>query len=165
MSELHDCTDGLIALARGEGIVFGDRELYFTCTSGGPRKLGQVLRYRPSRFEGDPREARDPGRLQLFVQPADPRVMKMCDNLVIAPSGHLVVCEDKPSDDGADYLRGITPDGKVYAMGRLAVEDTAASPTELAGVCFSPDGTTMFVNSYWPGVTLAITGPWSSFRR
>ena len=32
--------------------------------------------------------------------------------------------------------------------------------TELAGICFSPDGTTMFVNAYWPGATLAITGPW-----
>ena len=31
---------------------------------------------------------------------------------------------------------------------------------ELAGVCFSPDGTTLFVNIYDPGITLAITGPW-----
>ena len=64
---------GAAWFARGEGIVAGDGEFYFTCTSGGPGQLGQVLRYRPSRFEGDPREAGEPGRLQLFVQPTDPR--------------------------------------------------------------------------------------------
>jgi secreted PhoX family phosphatase len=51
-------------------------------------------------------------------------------------------------------------------MGRNATPgggDVAAN-SELAGVCFSPDGTTMFVNVYFPGVTLAITGPWSRFR-
>ena len=36
--------------------------------------------------------------------------------------------------------------------------------TELAGVCFSPDGTTLFLNAYFPGTTLAITGPWARFR-
>ncbi|WP_293678819.1 alkaline phosphatase PhoX [uncultured Phenylobacterium sp.] len=154
---------GAAWFARGEGIVFGDGELYFTCTSGGPGRLGQVLRYRPSRFEGDPREATEPGRLQLFLQPTDPRVMKMCDNLVIAPNGHLVICEDKTLADGANYLRGVTPEGKVYAMGRLVVAEGVPA-TELAGACFSPDGTTLFVNSYWPGFTLAITGPWDRFR-
>ena len=155
---------GAAWFARGEGIVFGEGEFYFTCTTGGPNQLGQILRYRPSRFEGDPREAGEPGRLQLFVQPTDPQVMKMCDNLVVSPSGHLIVCEDKGVQDGGDYLRGVTPDGKIYALGRLPLEAGAASTTELAGVCFSPDGATLFVNSYWPGVTLAITGPWSSFR-
>ncbi len=32
--------------------------------------------------------------------------------------------------------------------------------TELARVCFSPDGRTMYVNAYSPGRTLAIRGPW-----
>lgn len=155
---------GAAWFARGEGIVFGEGELYFACTSGGPKQLGQILRYRPSRFEGDPREAGEPGRLQLFVEPTDPRVMKMCDNLVLSPAGHLIVCEDKHVQDGTDYLRGVTPDGKVYALGRLWLEPGTMSATELAGVCFSPDGSTLFVNSYWPGVTLAIRGPWGSFR-
>lgn len=155
---------GAAWFARGEGIVFGEGELYFTCTSGGPKTLGQVLRYRPSRFEGDPREADEPGRLQLFVEPTDPRVMKMCDNLVLSPAGHLVVCEDKLPIDGADYLRGITPDGKIYALGRLVNTAGPLSATELAGVCFSPDGSTLFVNSYSPGLTFAITGPWDRFR-
>ena len=34
--------------------------------------------------------------------------------------------------------------------------------SELAGVCFSPDGSTLFVNiQHDPGLTLAITGPWN----
>nr|MBP9232599.1 DUF839 domain-containing protein [Phenylobacterium sp.] len=39
-----------------------------------------------------------------------------------------------------------------------------AANAELAGICFSPDGTTMFINIYAPGVTLAVTGPWASFK-
>nr|MBA3847962.1 DUF839 domain-containing protein [Planctomycetota bacterium] len=29
-----------------------------------------------------------------------------------------------------------------------------------AGACFSPDGTTLFVNIQSPTTTIAITGPW-----
>lgn len=157
---------GAAWFARGEGVHHGQGELYFTCTSGGPRKLGQIMRYKPSRFEGDPREKDEPGKLQLFVQPDDKRVMQMCDNLAVAPWGHLVVCEDKAERNGVNYLKGVTPDGKVYAIGRQAqpgISDVGAN-TELAGACFSPDGTTLFVNAYWPGLTLAITGPWGRFR-
>lgn len=157
---------GAAWFARGEGIHFGNGELYFTCTSGGPRRLGQILRYTPSRFEGDAREAGEPGKLQLFLESTDNRVMSMCDNLAVAPWGHLMVCEDKVEPLGVNFLRGVTPEGKVYAMGKLvrSLGDGAFPTTELAGVCFSPDGTTMFVNAYAPGKTLAITGPWGRLR-
>lgn len=153
---------GAAWFARGEGIFFGEGKLYFTCTSGGPKRLGQVLRYKPSRFEGDPREASEPGRMQLFVEPTDPKVMNMCDNLAIGPNGHLVVCEDKIELKGVNYLKGITPEGKVYTMGGLVrgASDGPMPTTELAGVCWSPDGSTLFVNAYWPGATIAVTGPW-----
>ena len=35
---------------------------------------------------------------------------------------------------------------------------------EFCGACFSPDGTTLFVNIQRPGLTLAITGPWGNLR-
>jgi secreted PhoX family phosphatase len=35
---------------------------------------------------------------------------------------------------------------------------------EFCGACFSPDGTTLFVNIQQPGLTLAITGPWQTLR-
>lgn len=150
--------------ARGEGIYFGKGELYFTCTSGGPKFHGQVLRYVPSPDEGRPGEADRPGRLQLFVEPSDIRFMEMADNIVIAPWGHIIACEDKQG--GTNYLRGITPAGQVYVMGRNAQMGTGKvrGASELAGACFSPDGSTLFVNIYTPGCTLAITGPWDSFK-
>ncbi|HEY3696179.1 alkaline phosphatase PhoX [Phenylobacterium sp.] len=154
---------GAAWFARGEGIHFGDGELYFACTSGGPDARGQIMRYRPSAAEGQAGEAAAPGRIQLFCQPADPRLMEMCDNVAVSPWGHLFVCEDKTG--GVNYLRAVTPVGQIYTVGRNARPgggDVAAT-SELAGVCFSPDGTTLFVNVYSPGVTLAITGPWSRF--
>ena len=157
---------GAALVCRGEGLHFGKGELYLTATQGGPTRLGQILRYKPSPFEGDAREKDEPGRLQLFVEPRDKQVLHMCDNLTVAPWGHLIVCEDKFDRGGVNYLRAVTPEGKVYTIGRQAQPGTSdvGANTELAGACFSPDGTTLFVNVYWPGMTLAITGPWSRFR-
>lgn len=153
---------GAAFFARGEGVFFGAGELFFTCTSGGRGRLGQIMRYTPSRFEGQAGERDEPGKLQLFVESTDKSVMMMPDNLAIAPWGHLIVCEDKAEAGAVNYLKGVTPSGRTYTIGRQAMpgaSDVGAN-TELAGICFSPDGTTMFVNTYWPGATLAITGPW-----
>lgn len=148
---------GAVLFARGEGIHMGDGELFFCCTNGGAKRLGQVMRYRPSRFEGQSGESREPGRLQNFVESPDLTVLNFGDNLTVAPNGHLIICEDQYTQNVDNHLRGITPRGEVYDFARLREQ------TELAGACFSPDGTTMFVNVFSPGKTLAITGPWGSF--
>ncbi len=51
-------------------------------------------------------------------------------------------------------------------MGRNAwpAGGDVAGTSELAGACFSPDGSTLFLNIYYPGVTLVITGPWANFK-
>ena len=69
--------------------------------------------------------------------------------------GHapVIVCEDTAGHCG---LVGIRPDGSQYAIG-----DNAYSKSEMAGVCFSPDGETLFVNIQYPGMTIAITGDWA----
>jgi secreted PhoX family phosphatase len=90
------------------------------------------------------------------VESADPSTLNYADNLVVAPTGHLVLCEDQGSAIVDNHLRGVTPDGAVYPLARLHEQ------TELAGACFSPDGATMFVNLYRPARTLAISGPWTS---
>lgn len=149
---------GALLFARGEGIHFGDDELYFCCTSGGAAALGQVMRYKPSRFEGQPAERSEPGRLQIFVESTDPAQFNFGDNLTVAPNGHLIVCEDQYTEIVDNYLRGVTPSGDLYPFARLRTQ------TELAGACFSPDGSTLFVNLYSPGKTLAITGPWAEFQ-
>ncbi|MDB5667413.1 MAG: hypothetical protein JWL74_363 [Alphaproteobacteria bacterium] len=145
---------GAVLFARGEGLWFGDRELFIACTSGGATKLGQILRYRPSRFEGQSSEAGEPGRLNNFVESTHPDMLNYGDNVTVAPNGHLIVCEDQYTAVSRNHLRGITPQGAVYPLALLHVR------TELAGACFSADGSTLFVNIYSPGRTLAISGPW-----
>ena len=137
---------GAALFARGEGIWMGDGEMYFCATSGGVAEKGQVFRLRP-RTDG-------PDRLQLFYESADQAEYFYGDNLTIAPSGHLIVCEDNYHGEIPNRLVGISPAGESYIL--------AASnlPTEWAGACFSPDGRTLFVNLYSPTRTLAITGPW-----
>jgi uncharacterized protein len=148
---------GAAVFARGEGVHHGNDAIYFCCTSGGAARQGQVMRYVPSPREGRRDETREPGRLELFVESRDPRVMDYADNLTVAPNGHLILCEDR-SDNEINHLKGVTPQGLIYTLARLRWD------TELAGACFSPDGSVLFVNVYQPGRTLAITGPWSALR-
>lgn len=143
---------GAALFARGEGLTWGDGELYATCTSGGPSEFGQIVRLVPGR-DG----ARD--RIQLFLESGDDRVYDYGDNLTVTPWGDLLVCEDRYSEE-AIHLRAITPDGRAYTVARNAYEGNG----EFCGVCVSPDGSTVFLNIQKPGITLAITGPWSSLR-
>lgn len=144
---------GATIFARGEGIHGGDGELYFTCTSGGPARRGQIMRYRPSPAEGTAGEAVRPGRLQLFLESTDPEHFSFGDNLSVAPNGDLIVCEDRRGAKPDNWLRGVTPEGQVYPFARV----TAA--TKVSGVCFAPDGKTMFLNLYSPARTIAVRGP------
>jgi hypothetical protein len=50
---------------------------------------------------------------------------------------------------------GLTSGGELYPLAHNALNNS-----EFAGVCFSPNGQTMFLNIYRPSVTLAIWGPW-----
>lgn len=150
---------GAVRFARGEGVHFGTGELYFTCTSGGAAKIGQIMRYAPSAAEGRAGEKDAPGRLQLFLESVDSKQFDFADNITVAPWNHLILCEDKYTLAPFNHLKGITPDGRNYIIGRNVHSERA----ELAGACFSPDGSTLFVNIYAPGMTLAITGPWERF--
>lgn len=137
---------GCTVFARGEGIWMGDGEFYFTATSGGPAKEGQIFRLRPSMHGAD--------ILDLFYESPAQAEYSYGDNLTIAPDGELIVCEDQYTEGAVNHLRGITADGRAYPFARLTM------PTEPAGACFSPDGRVLFVNAYAPTRTLAITGPW-----
>lgn len=147
---------GAALFARGEGIYWGNNELYFCCTNGGPENLGQVMRYQPSPGEGKNDETKMPGKLQLFFESYDKNTFGLGDNLTVAPNGHLIVCEDH-YDKTVNHIRGISPKGELYNLAKLIVD------SETAGACFSPDGGTLFVNIQSPTKTLAITGPWDKF--
>ncbi|MFE1325534.1 PhoX family protein [Streptomyces sp. NPDC058735] len=142
-----------------EGCYWGGRSVYFVSSfahsaegSAGDH-YGQIWRYDPERR-----------RLTLvIVFGADTDVQlpgESPDNICLAPSGGLMVCED---GGGAQHVFGVTRRGEVYPMARNRQNTgTPEEPEwgEFAGVTFSPDGDTMYVNCYTPGTTFAVTGPW-----
>ncbi|MEA1787431.1 DUF839 domain-containing protein [Arenibacter sp. GZD96] len=152
---LRGRNQGAAVFARGEGMWYGNNEIYFACTNGGKKNLGQVFKYIPSPNEGTDAEDNAPGKLVLFAESDDFDTLKNCDNLTIAPWGDVILCEDHPDA----YIRGITPNGKAYTIAR-----NIFSKSELAGACFSPSGKYLFVNIQEEGLTLAISGPWETLR-
>lgn len=144
---------GATRFARGEGMWFGENEFYFACTSGGSKKNGQIFKYKVSKAEGTTNEMENPSKLVLFIQPDNGDLMQYCDNLTIAPWGDVILCEDTRSP----RVIGITPEGKLYPIAH-----NVGHKSEFAGACFSPDGSTLFVNIQDAGLTIAIKGPWSN---
>jgi len=149
---LRGADAGAAVFARGEGLCFTGTEFVITATIGGPDQLGQVFVYRPSPREGLPDEQSEPGRLSLLAQATTRSLLRHADNVTMGPWGDLLVCEDTANHCG---LVGIRPDGKQYPLA-----DNAYTNSELAGVCFSPDESVMFLNIQDRGLTLAVTGPW-----
>jgi uncharacterized protein len=143
---------GAAIFARGEGICLAGDKLAFNCTIGGPDRLGQVFIYTPSQHEGTADEKTHPGTLHLLAESTPRSLLRNADNITASPWGDLIICEDTADHCG---LVGIRPDGGQYALA-----DNAYTGSELAGICFSPDGAVMFVNIQYRGLTLAITGPW-----
>ncbi|NJN85845.1 MAG: DUF839 domain-containing protein [Leptolyngbyaceae cyanobacterium SL_7_1] len=135
---------GATQFSRGEGICYSNGTFYFVCTNGGNQPYGQVWRYQP----GNSIEAG--GTLELFIQPDNQAAIDLPDNLIMAPWGDLLLCED---GEGEQRVIGVTPQGDLYPFARNALNGA-----EFAGVCFSPDGSTMFLNIYNPGLTLAVWG-------
>lgn len=143
---------GAAVFARGEGAWWGNDSAYFAMTNGGRRNAGQIFRYRPSPYEATSREHDAPGLIELFAEPNDTALLSNCDNLTVAPWGDLILCEDT---SGMCRIVGVTPGGEFYVLAAMV-----GSTSELAGACFSPDGSTLFANVQRLGFTVAITGPW-----
>ncbi len=118
---------------RGEGIWWFDGEIYFTATTN-----GQVFKLVPSAAGGT---------LTLVADS-----LRGPDNITVAPWGDLFVAEDTSGDN---YIKVVDAQGNVGQFARNAVAQSA----EIAGVCFSPDGTVLFANLQKSGHTLAIRGP------
>ena len=133
---------------RLEGCLYGRGKIFFTSTSGGDRKLGQVWEYTPgSETNG--------GTLTLLLEPSDPNLLNMPDNLCLTRRGGLVICED---NSAAVHLKLFSSDGEMTNLAKNVIPGFESR--EFAGVTFTPDGETLFVNIQVPGFTFAIWGPW-----
>jgi uncharacterized protein len=161
---------GAAKFNRLEGCWYTRGSVFFVSTSGGDKKSGDVNSDGYKEGYGQIWQYRI-RRRQLILHYESPggEVMDSPDNLTVTPRGGLMVCEDDASDaDAPDGNRviGISPNGRAFAFA-----ENVYSASELAGVCFSPDGDTVFVNLYGEstgtpaqhagkGMTCAITGPW-----
>ncbi|MFE6822788.1 alkaline phosphatase PhoX [Streptomyces sp. NPDC057690] len=150
---------GITHAQKLEGCYWGGRCVYFVSSfargadGSAADHFGQIWRYDPKLR-----------RLTLVIAFGPDTDIQLPgespDNICLAPSGGLMVCED---GNGAQHVFGVTRGGEVYAMARGRQNiGTPQAPEwgEFAGVTFSPDGDTMYVNCYTPGTTFAVTGPW-----
>ena len=83
---------GASIFSGGEGIICTNNanaqsEIFFTCKSGGPAKLGQMWKYSPST-----------GSISLFYESTSSKDFWNGDNINITPWGDLIICEDNKSN-------------------------------------------------------------------
>jgi uncharacterized protein len=142
---------GAALFRRGEGMVFDRGSVYVCATTGGPASAGQIFKLTPGKSGLH-------DRLELAAESTSTDQLDMPDNLAVAPWGDVIVAEDGSS--AHKYVRGIRPDGRIYDIAR-----NANGSGEIAGVCFAPDGRSLFFNMYREGLTVAVTGPFSSLSR
>lgn len=138
---------GAALFRRGEGAFFHGGALYFVTTLGGRKDRGQVFKLSPGNGSG-------PDQLEVLAESRDAEVLDCPDNITVAPFGHVLMAED--GSDG-NFIRGLTPEGYIYDFAF-----NSGGPGELTGLCFSPDGGTLFVNMFLEGMTLAVQGPFAS---
>lgn len=131
---------GAAIFSRGEGAWMDGEGMVFTATSGGRAGLGQLFRVNFN-----------PGTVTLVAEAKSQEDFNGPDNVTVAPWGDFVVAEDTV---GPTHVYGVDREGHCYPMLR-----NIKSVSEICGVCFSPDGTVLFCNLQWDGLTLAIRGP------
>ncbi|MEU8462901.1 alkaline phosphatase PhoX [Streptomyces sp. NPDC029003] len=153
--------EGAVTRARKlEGMWWADGGAYFVSSyareeSPGAAHDGQVWFYDPKR-----RTIRLVVLLGVNADPAAEGGYDGPDNITVSPYGGLVIAED---GNGLQHLLGATESGRVYPLARNELNNgTPEAPdySEFTGVCFSPDGRTLYANIQEPGIMLAVTGPW-----
>ncbi|MEC4021054.1 PhoX family protein [Streptomyces sp. H27-D2] len=152
-------TKGITHAQKLEGCYWGGSSVYFV-SSFAKRSNGSAADHFGQVWRLDP-EHRRLTLVAAFGPSTDIQLPgESPDNITLAPSGGLMVCED---GGGAQHVYGLTKRGQVYPMARNRQNiGTPEEPEwgEFAGVTFSPDHSTMYVNCYTPGTTFAVTGRW-----
>jgi secreted PhoX family phosphatase len=165
-----------------EGAFYSKGSVYFIASESGDAKKGQVWRYTPDVKD------HSRGTLTLIYESPGARVLDEPDGITVSPRGGVLLCEDGDGEDvdgGDNYLRGVTPTGKLFDFARNTQKiniknelpsrlapferrywnrppdpNKALGASEFSGATFSADGRWLFVNLQYPGETYAITGPW-----
>lgn len=141
---------------RLEGCWLGDGSVFFTSTDGGDAESGQIFRL----------DVTNQTLTQVYQSPAA-SVLDAPDNITLSPNGTVVICED--GDRDGMLMHGLTQDGLLFPIARnitklrgehLGIKGNYRD-SEWCGACFSPDGRWLFANLQKPGITVAITGPWT----
>ena len=96
--------------------------------------------------------------ISLFYESTSSEDFWNGDNINITPWGDLIICEDNKSN--ACRLIGCTPSGALYPLGKVAGNNSS----EIAGICFSPDGKNMYLNIQQRGKTIVINGDWNKIK-
>jgi secreted PhoX family phosphatase len=162
---------GCARMLRGEGIWASGGKLFIVDTSAGGD--GCLWEYTPSTE-----------LIRCFYLSSSQAAGNNVDNVTVSPRGGILLCEDGGassvdvfnglSEPGA-RLVGLTRDGLPFMFAKnntnfTAAQYAAAGKTaatldsrgaEFAGACFDPTGRILYVNNYVPGITFAITGPWT----
>jgi secreted PhoX family phosphatase len=147
---------GGTSFRRPEGCWYEAGLVYLTDTTGGDAGCGQV-------FVFDPVEQ----RIRLVFESPDRELLDHPDNVCATPGGGLLLCEDRPRR--VQRMSALTRDGELIQLagnniqleGEVHGHRGDFRGDEWAGACFSPDGQWLFVNIQGPGMSFAITGPWS----
>jgi secreted PhoX family phosphatase len=71
---------------------------------------------------------------------------------------------------GEEFVHGLTVDGEIFRFAKNTVVLNSErdgftgsfAGSEFAGACYSPNGDWLSVNVQSPGITFAITGPWTN---
>ena len=174
--------NGGATFERPEGAWYDDGKIYFVSTDGGSTGNGQVFSLdideptltliydAPLDANGMPSELDNP------------------DNVTVTPRGGLLFCEDNSGDPAftlggisTERLVGLTQNGQIFTFAHNLIDFRPTSQggfgpytrpsgvtftgqqraNEWAGATFDRSGEWLFVNIQTPGVTFAITGPWS----
>lgn len=141
-------TRGASMVRRGEGLWIRGDQVYFSATSGGHHRRGQIFALDVS---GEP----DAQTVQVIAEAPSQEGLNYPDNLTVGPKGSLFVCEDNSENC---FIQAIRQDGQVVPFGM-----NRNKGHEITGVCFSPDFKTMFFNLQKEGLTLAVQGPFEKW--
>jgi secreted PhoX family phosphatase len=138
---------GAAKFSRGEGMWYGDNNIYFCCSDGGDIRRGQIFSYNPASET-----------LTLIIESTDRNILDFPDNITVGPDGRIYMYED---GSGGNNIVGVNSKGELFRV----AENVIGNGSEFAGGCFSHNGRFMFVNMQTPGLTLVIEGPWRKGQR